>query len=236
MRRFTRRSRRRRILTVGVVGTLMALLMVVVVVTLSPLMALTEIRVTGTQRLDSAVVGESLARHEGTPLALLDEEGIRDDLRDFRLIRSYSTEVVPPHTLIVRIVERAPIGAVARGGVFDLVDAAGVVVDSSRERPAGVPIIEAGGADPESVAFRSVAEVLDALPSEFATRVDVIRASTRDDVSFTIRDLGHRVVWGSAERSDLKTRVLEAAIATTDQSVSWQYDVSAPDSLIVRRA
>lgn len=235
MRRFTRRSRRRRILTGGAVGTLTALLITVVAVTLSPLMALTDIRVTGTERIDPASIGSALDRHRETPLALLDEAGIRDDLREFPLIRSYSLEIVPPHALVVRIVERTPIGAVERGSVFELVDAAGVVVESSAERPVAAALIRAGDADPDEAAFRSVAEVLDALPGALAGRVDVITASTRDDVAFTIRDLGHRVVWGSAERSEYKARVLEAAIATNDPAVRWQFDVSAPDSLIVRR-
>ena len=216
-------------------GTLSVLLLTVVAVSLSPLMALTDIRVTGTVRLDPAAISQALERHRETPLALLDEGGIRSDLEEFALIRSYSLEVVPPHSLLVRIVERAPIGAVERGSSFDLVDAAGVVVESSRERPAGVPLIRAGEASPEEAAFRSVAEVLEALPDELAARVDVVTASTRDDVAFTIRDAGHRVVWGSAERSAYKTRVLEAAIAVNDPAVSWQFDVSAPDSVIVRR-
>lgn len=234
-RRFTRRSRRRRLITWGSVAVLTALLATVVAVTLSPLMALTDIRVTGTVRLDPAEIGGALERHRDTPLALLDEGGIRSDLEDFALIRSYSLEVVPPHSLVVRVVERAPIGAIETGSAFELVDAAGVVVESTPDRPTGVPLIRAGEADPDEAAFRSVAEVLDALPDELASRVDVVTASTRDDVAFTIRDLGHRVVWGSAERSAFKARVLEAAIAVNDPAVSWQFDVSAPDSVIVRR-
>ncbi len=234
-RRFTRRSRRRRIITWSAVGTLTALLVTVVVVTLSPLMALTDIRVTGTVRLDPAAISDALERHRDTPLALLDEGGVRSDLEDFALIRSYSLEILPPHTLVVRVVERAPIGAVENGSMFDLVDAAGVVVESTPERPTGVPLLRAGEASPDEAAFRSVAEVLDALPDELATRVDVVTATTRDDVAFTIRDAGHRVVWGSAERSAYKTRVLEAAIAVNDPAVAWQFDVSAPDSVIVRR-
>ncbi|MDO8337450.1 MAG: FtsQ-type POTRA domain-containing protein [Microcella sp.] len=234
-RRFTRRSRRRRLITWGSVAVLTALLATVVAVTLSPLMALTDIRVTGTVRLDPAEIGGALDRHRDTPLALLDQGGIRSDLEGFALIRSYSLEVVPPHSLVVRVIERAPIGAIESGSEFELVDAAGVVVESTPQRPTGVPLIRAGEADPDEAAFRSVAEVLDALPDELATRVDVVTASTRDDVAFTIRDLGHRVVWGSAERSAFKTRVLETAIAVNDPAVAWQFDVSAPDSVIVRR-
>lgn len=235
MRRFTRRSRRRRLAVAGAAVTLLALVGGVAVVTLSPLMALDTIEVAGVERLDAEVVAEALDSHLGTPLALLDEQGIRDDLAVFPLIRSYSTEVIPPHTLVVRIVERAPIAAIERGAVVDLVDAAGVVVESSPERPEGIPLIAAESADPQSLAFRSVAAVLTALPGELRATVDVIRASTRDDVVFSMTGVGHRVVWGSAERSEFKARVLAAALGATNQSSPREYDVSAPESLVVRR-
>lgn len=234
-RRFTRRGRRRRLIAAGVVLALLGLVGGVALVTLSPLMSLTTIVVAGTARLDASEVESALDDHRGTPLALLDEGGIRDDLAQFALIRSYSTEVVPPHTLVVRVVERQPIGAVARGAVWDLVDAAGVVVESSPERPAGIPSLAVDAADPDALPFRSVAAVLLALPSELRERVDVISATTRDDVSFSMIGAGHRVIWGSGERSEYKSRVLAAAIGATDQGVAWEYDVSAPDSLVVRR-
>ncbi|WP_439563860.1 FtsQ-type POTRA domain-containing protein [Microcella sp.] len=235
MRRFTRRSRRRRLAATTAAATAVALVGGVAIVTLSPLMALDTIEVIGTSRLDATAVGAALDDHRGTPLALLDESAIRDDLAAFPLIRSYATEVVPPHTLVVRIVERAPVGAIERGAVVDLVDAAGVVVETSPERPAGIPLIAATSTDPESLAFRSVSAVLSALPETLRGQVDVISASTRDDVTFTMTGIGHRVVWGSAERSGFKARVLAAAIAATGQDAAWEYDVSAPESLVVRR-
>ncbi len=216
-------------------GSFVVLVASVAVVTLSPLMALDTVQVVGTSRLDAGSVSTALDEYRGTPLALLDEGAIRNDLAAFPLIRSFSTEVIPPHTLVVRIVERAPIGAIERGAVVDLVDAAGVVVESSAERPAGIPLLAPGSTDPDSVAFRSVAEVLTALPADLRAQVDVISASTRDDVTFTMSGLGHRVVWGSAERSDFKARVLAAAIAATGQGAPSEYDVSAPESLVVRQ-
>lgn len=234
--RFTRRTRRRRLIAVGSAIAVVALVGGVALVTLSPLMSLTTITVAGTDRLDSAQVEAALDRHMGTPLALLDEQAIRDDLSSFAIIRSYTTEVVPPHTLIVRLVEREPVGAVQAGSTWQLVDAAGVVVESTPERPPGIPSITVDEATPDSLAFRSVSAVLLALPDELRGRVDVISATTRDDVSFSMTGVGHRVVWGSGERSDYKARVLEAAITATDQSTAWEYDVSAPDSLVVRRA
>lgn len=235
VRRFTRRSRQRRLAITTAAGTLVVLVAGVAVVTLSPLMALDTIQVVGTSRLDAPTVGAALDNHLGTPLALLDEGAIRDDLAAFPLIRSFATEVIPPHTLVVRIVERAPVGAIERGAVVDLVDAAGVVVETAGELPVGIPMIAAASAEPGSLAFGSVAAVLTALPPELRAQVALINASTRDDVSFTMTGVGHRVVWGSAERSDFKARVLAAAIAATSDGTAWEYDVSAPESLVVRR-
>lgn len=220
---------------IGAALALVGLVGGVALVTLSPLMSLTTIVVAGTARLDAAEVESALDGHRGTPLALLDESQIRDDLAAFALIRSYSTEVMPPHTLVVRVVERQPIGAVQLGSAWHLVDAAGVTVETSAERPAGIPSLAVDSADPDALPFRSVAAVLLVLPRELRDRVDVISATTRDDVTFTMMGAGHRVIWGSGERSEYKSRVLEAAIGATDQAVAWEYDVSAPDSLVVRR-
>lgn len=234
MRRFTRRTRRRRLLVTTAVAAVAAMLLGVAVVTLSPLMALQTVTVVGTQRLDAAEVAAVLDDQLGTPLALLDEGAMRDALSTFPLIRSYTTEVVPPHTLVLRIVERVPLAAIDRGGSVELVDAAGVVVERSGERPAGIPLIAPESADVESLAFESVTAVLSALPADLRGQVDVISATTRDDVTFSMTDAGHRVVWGSAERSAFKARVLAAAMATTNQASAWEYDVSAPETLVVR--
>lgn len=236
VRRFTRHSRRRRALVIGTVISFSALLAGVVAVTFSPLMSLTTIEVTGTQRLDSTVVAGALDEHIGTPLAFVDDGAIGDDLAQFALIRSYSTEIVPPNTLIVRIVERAPIGALSTPAGLELVDAAGVVVDTVEAVPEGLPLIELASGEAGEQAFASVADVLVSIPRDIAQRVETVTATTRDDVTFALRGSGHVVIWGDAARSAQKARVLDAAIAATDQGTRWVYDVSAPDSLVVRDA
>jgi len=236
VRRFTRQSRRRRLTATLLVVGVLSLIGGVATVALSPLMALSSIQVLGTERLEASEVAAALDEHRGTPLAVISDADVRADLEQFALIRSFSTEIVPPDTLIVRIVERAPLGVVPRGSAFDIVDAAGVVLESVSERPAGVARIDVETVAPDDPAFRSVAEVLVALPSRLRQAVSAISATTRDDVRFTLDVGNHAVVWGSAERSEYKARVLSAALAATDQSVRWEYDVSAPDSLVVRRA
>lgn len=236
VRRFTRHSRRRRAIVVGAVASFSALIAGVVAVTFSPLMSLTTIEVTGTQRLDAAVVTDALDEHLGTPLAFLADAAIGDDLASFALIRSYSTEIVPPNTLIVRIVERTPVGALPAGDGWELVDAAGVVVESVTDVPDGLPRIELASGEAGERAFAAVADVLISIPRDMAARVETVTATTRDDVTFELRGSGHVVIWGDAERSAQKARVLDAAIAATDQGTRWIYDVSAPDSLVVRDA
>ena len=54
------------------------------------------------------------------------------------------TRTVPPSTLVVQIVEREPLGVVATAGGFDVVDAAGIVLESVTTRPEGVPVITSG--------------------------------------------------------------------------------------------
>ena len=236
VRRFTRHSRRRRAVVIGIVTSFSALLAGVIAVTFSPLMSLTTIDVTGTQRLDAAEVTAALDEHLGTPLAFVADSAIGDDLAQFALIRSYSTEIVPPNTLIVRIVERAPIGAVEAPAGLELVDAAGVVVETVDAVPEGLPLIELASGEAGERAFASVADVLISIPREVAARVETVTATTRDDVTFELRGSGHVVIWGDAERSAQKARVLDAAMAATDQGTRWVYDVSAPDSLVVRDA
>lgn len=236
VRRFTRQARRRRLTATIALGTLLTLVGGAAAISVSPLLALTSIRIVGTERLDANAIAAALEDHRGTPLAFVSDTQIRSDLEGFALIRSFSTEIVPPGTLIVRVVERAPIGAVASAGGFDVVDAAGVVVETTETVPSGIPILSVGAASADDPAFRGLADVLLALPQELRASVLTISATTRDDVRFTIGGAGHSVVWGSAERSAFKARVLAAALASTDQSVSWEYDVSAPDSLVVRRA
>jgi cell division protein FtsQ len=236
VRRFTKQSRRRRLTAAIALGTLVTLVGGAAALSVSPLLSLASIRVVGAERLDADAVAGALDDRLGTPLALVTDDQIRADLEQFALIRSFSTEIVPPDTLIVRLVERTPIGALPTASGVEVVDAAGVVVETAEEPPPGIPILRVGAASADDPAFRGVADVLLALPRELRASVATISATTRDDVRFTLGGAEHSVVWGSAERSAFKARVLAAALATTDQSVSWVYDVSAPDSLVVRRA
>ena len=234
LKRFTRRTRQRRIAWLTGIGTVAMLVLLSLGAAYSPLLALRDIQVDGTSRLDPAQLVDAVDGQIGVPFALLDESRIRDELGEFTLIRSYTTELLPPGTLIIHIVERAPIGSISRGAQFDLVDAAGVVIASTPERTPGMPVITVADDDVESAAFRSVAAVLLSLPPEFLAQVDGVTATTRDDVTLVLTGSNQRVEWGSAEGSDHKARVLAALVAIHGGSGPGLYDVSAPGSAVFR--
>lgn len=234
VRRFTRRSRHRRAAWIGAASVTAALVGTVAVAVYSPMLALDRIEITGTASLDQAVILDAVDGQVGTPLALVDTDRLTRELARFTLIQSYVTETVPPGTLIIHITERRPIGSVMTASGFTVVDPAGVVIEKSDVRPPGVPTIELAGADTDSDVFASVVEVLLALPDPVATQVDRVLAATKDDVTLVLAGAGQRVVWGSAEQSELKARVLARLMATQAPDAAVEFDVTAPLNVVVR--
>jgi cell division protein FtsQ len=233
IRRFTRRSRNRRLAWAAGVLLVLGMFGGVAAAVFSPLFALSRIDIRGTDRVAPEDVHAALEDQLGTPLALLDEGAIRAELGGFPLIRSFITELVPPHTLVIRITERQPVGALPSESGFELTDPAGVVVQRVQERPEGMPLIDVGDEVP-GTAFSSAAEVLLALPDDLAARVDTVRARTKDDVTLVLTGSDQRVLWGSAEHSDSKARALAGMVAQHGDDGPGLYDVSAPMTVVFR--
>ena len=233
-RRFTQRSRRRRLAWMITGGALAALVLVVLLAAYSPLLAVHSIAVEGTARVDAAAVTTSLGDQLGRPLALVDYGAIERDLAQYPMIESYAVEARPPDTLAIKVVERRPVAQVQTATGFDLLDSAGVTVQQSAERIPGFPLLDLTGTEIGSRGFRAAAAVLTALPDTLLTQLDRISGTTPDSVTFVFTGAGQSVVWGSPEDSDLKARILERLIPTQDPSAAVQYDVSSPASPVVR--
>lgn len=234
VRRFTRRSRHRRLVWFTVVAAFVGLCALVAVAVYSPLLALKTLKVEGASSVSAADVRTALKDQLGTPLALVDFGRVKTELAQFPLIRSYVTETVPPNTLVIHIAERAPLGVIATASDFVVVDAAGVTLSHETERPTKLPLIDSGSTTTTTAAFKAAVSVLIALPSAVSSRVDTVTARTKDDVTLVLDGAGQRVVWGSAERSDVKARVLADLISHQDPNAVVEYDVSAPNSAVVR--
>ena len=232
VRRFTQASRRRRLVWLGSVGGVVALAMVTTGVAFSPLMALRTITVEGANRVPSEQIVAALGSQLGTPLPLVDFEEIRAELAPFTLLQSYSTETRPPSTLVVRVVERTPLGSLSTGAGFTLVDAAGVVILESVDRQPGYPLIEANGPNPK-LSFNAATNVIRALPAEMRAQLDVVSAKSGDSVTLKLAG-GQNVVWGSAENSAIKAVVLAERMTAVDPDSVDEYDVSSPNAPVYR--
>ncbi|MGV8876180.1 MAG: FtsQ-type POTRA domain-containing protein [Rhodoglobus sp.] len=218
----------------SVAAILAFLLALIAVAVFSPILALRTVVIDGANRVDPGEVQAAVSSQLGTPLALLNFDAITESLSVFPLIRTYVTEIVPPDTLLIHIVEREPIGSITVGGVFRLVDPAGVTIQESAERIPGVPVIEAGSSDTSSAAFAAVTQVLLSLPATLSAQVDSVSATTTDDVSFVLVGVGQRVVWGSASDSTRKAALLASLISITDAGRAGIFDVSAPSNGVFR--
>ncbi len=134
VRRFTIRQRRRRAIWLGVAASVVVLVLATLGAAYSPLFAVQSIHVVGTSQLDAGTVEHALDGQLGTPLPLVDESAVKAALVTFPLVESYSLEARPPHELVVRIVERTPVGLIKTAAGYTLVDAAGVVLSTTPSR------------------------------------------------------------------------------------------------------
>lgn len=234
VRRFTKRTRTQRAAWLSVVGVIVALGCLLAVAVFSPLLSFERLEVRGAEQVDEAAVRDVIEDQLGTPLALLDYDAIREGLARIPLIRSFATEVTPPNTLTIHLVEREPIGVVRAESGFAVVDPAGVVLDRIAEQPDGLPRINVDDEGAAGVGFSAVVEVLLALPEGLRSDVASATATTRDDVRLTLSSGGEHVVWGSADRSELKARVLATLLEARSSGSTVEFDVSAPLTPVVR--
>lgn len=198
---------------VGVLALVVVLLGVLAIAVFSPILALRTIRVEGNSAVPAAQVQDALSGQLGTPLALLDDGTIRSELSHLILIRSYVTEIVPPNTLVVRIVERKAIGVLHVGSGYEQVDPAGIVLAKS-PTPAGLPVIDIGKSGVNSAGFAAAVKVLLAMPASVLAQVGSISATTVDNVSLELSQGNHEVIWGSSAQSDLKATALATLLKT----------------------
>ncbi len=212
----------------------MTLVGLVVIAVYSPLLALRTVTVDGTSRVDSAQIRGAVTDQLGTPLALLDYSRITRRLAAIPLIRSYVTETVPPDTLVIHVVERQPVGQVRAGASYKLVDPAGVTIQDSAQRVAGVPLIDLGSGSVTDPSFTAAVKVLLALPAPLLAKVESVTAKTQDDVSLVLSGVGQSVRWGNSDDSQAKATLLDALIKVTDPNRAGQFDVSAPSNGIFR--
>lgn len=208
------RHRRRRRRTIGV---LVALLLVGGLVALerSSLVALNEVRVTGTRRLERAAVRKAADLRLGTSTLRLPLGEAERRVESLPLVADAVVRRTNPLVVEIRVEERRPVAVVVGRGGPALVDGEGVISEQGR-RP-GLPVIDLGGqrvpepgASVADVAGLSTAHrVLRALPAELRDRVARYDAPAGDGLVLVLQD-GPRVRFGRARAIEEKVRSLRA--------------------------
>ena len=227
-RRFTKESRVGKVFLRTTALSLIGLVLLVLATMFTPLLSIDKITVTGTSKVSNKQVLALLKNRIGTPLPMISESSVAEDLSQFKLIESISLISKPPHALEVRITERTPISLVVRGGTRYLYDPAGVNlgVASGYEL---LPTIIVGDDPKSSKSYAQAIDVLLALPAQLLKRVAYIQAKTRDNVTLQLRgNSAQTIIWGDSSQSILKSKVLKTLLVRTSTNGRATFDVSAP--------
>jgi cell division protein FtsQ len=215
-------------------GSVFILGILTAVATFSPLLAIQQITVIGTQRLNPEEISKALSGQMGKPLPLLNHDEIAKSLAGFTLIESFAATAVPPNGLQVSVSERQALCIVEYQGALWLHDPAGVRIAVAQPTDS-LPRILIAGEPSSSQPFKDSVYVLLALPVELLAEVEIIQANTRDDVQMILRgSLGQRISWGDSSDAVLKSKVLQALMANNGGVTGVTFDVSSPNAPVVR--
>lgn len=224
-RRFKQRARARRWAVVRRVLLVLVLVALVAgagwLVFVSSVLAVERVRVTGVRTVNQQQITDAAAVPVGRPLARVDVDQIRARVEQLPVVDRADVSRSWPNTVAIGVTERTPVAAVRRAAGYQLIDAEGVMfraVAKSRK----LPVVEVGG---NLQAGEEAAAVVAALPPALEKKVAQVEAGTMDSITLQLRD-GREVVWGSAESSTLKAKVLAALL----KRKAGVYDVSVPGS------
>lgn len=218
-----KRSRRTRIIRVLVAVLVLALFGGAVwLVGFSSVLAVKKVSVTGVEVLAEDDVARAAAVQQGRPMARQDLDAIAERVRGLKPVESVEVQRKWPNTISVAVTERTPLFAAGRDGNFMIIDRHGVPFQVVQKSPQGLLVADVDPASDKRM-LKDLGTVAVALPKSVLSRVDTIKADSPDTIELVLKN-GSRVVWGSAEQSDLKATVTKALLETKADV----YDVSAP--------
>jgi cell division protein FtsQ len=225
-RRFARRQWARRWLAWRVVlGVVIAVATVVGGVWLvffSSVLAIDGVDVQGNRLLTESEVQRAAAVPTGEPLARADVEAIAARIEALPAVASVDVSRAWPDRILVQVVEREAVAVIDDDGRLRGMDAEGVVFREFKTLPKTLPRLKIAP-DTRGEAMAEGAAVVGVLPADIVAKIDFVDVKTVDQISLQLRD-GRTVVWGSADESEQKARVLDVLLRQRFDV----YDVSVP--------
>jgi len=219
------RRRKRLLRNARRIALLTAVVAVIVTVFFTPAFEVRQVSAIGMHYASEQDIVAAARIPLGRQLSRLRTSRIHDNVLKLPEIAEVEVRLVWPHEVLLAVVERKPVAVMSLAGTWKYVDAQGVLFGISVGRPEGMPVVAA-----DSVATRAAsAAVAGQLPGWLANRVDVVRGVTVDNIRLELTS-GDLILWGSAERSARKVKVLKAILAMPAHT----YDVSAPDVPVLK--
>lgn len=199
----------------------------------SRLLVVRTVEITGTRLAPRDRIAAAADVRLGVPMVRLGTEEVRARLERLREVESARVERRWPTTVRIVVRERVPVAVVRRGGRYYRLDRHGVAVADGESRPKGLPELVTGAPGPSDPATLAALRVLEELPRHLAGRVAEVRATGPEAVTLRLAG-GPAVVWGSAERTEEKARLLEALRRTAAGRSARVIDVSSPEVVTTR--
>lgn len=198
---------------------------------LTPLLAIQQIEVVGTQRLDSKKVSASLKELEGVPLTLVSDSKVAELLGDYELIETFAIQAEPPHNLRIKIRERQPLVIIPQAGKNLLFDPAGVKIGEVAQGEK-FPYLKISGSTLDNPQFETAVEILLGMPVATYEQIFSMEVSEKLTAKLKLREGEISVIWGDATNPTFKAEVLQTLLAN-GQKNGVTIDVSSPSAPVV---
>jgi cell division protein FtsQ len=136
-----------------------------------------------------------------------------------------------PGTLVVEVVERTPVAAVAAAGnrSYTLIDREGVAYRTVTRRPPGLPLARLATPGPGDVNTRAALTVLASLTDDLREQLVAISVEAPARIKLLLRK-DRTVIWGDDSASETKAQVSTALLQRDGKTI----DVSAPSVVTIR--
>ncbi|CAB4537575.1 unannotated protein [freshwater metagenome] len=197
----------------------------------TPLFAVKQIVVSGTERLDPARLAVSLEQLKDKPLTMISTEEVTNLLAGYELIETFALQAEPPSTLRVKIRERQPLMILTLSGQNFMFDAAGVRIAPATATD-DYPLLRFQGNPQQDPRFKHAVELLLSLPLETYNSVSALTVSEQLTSELILRERGIKVFWGSNSEPLLKAEVLDSLLAASGDKLTG-IDVSSPNAPVV---
>lgn len=194
-------------------------------VAFSSILGVRQVTVRGESLLSEGTVREAADIVQGAPLARLDTGAIRDRIEALPEVASAEVTVSYPSSVIIKVIERVPVGYRTTADAVWLVDSGDLAFRRVDAAPAGLPELPAGGDD----GARASALVAAALPQPLRVQVASIEAKSSNSVEMTLGD-GRTVIWGGSVRNEQKAALLGSLLGQPGDT----FDISAEGVVVVR--